>query len=264
MAAEQAIEQLAKVILNFVNFGITILVFMLIWEGIRLVAGPKGETAKAVGGRLTDWKKSPVLNLIKKGRGRYRTRLLNEYLQEQKETQFLNGAVQAAQNALAAVEKVRGAKEINSEQERDELVKAVEEVETHLKAVKQRYGRVNRATFRQERALGPLFEKWREAGKDVKDLMALENNILKLHKECLTEVNNVINHYEKLKGDLKPVKSHSAFPVTLSASPLETPLREMQNNLQDEVYELEDVYKKQVEVDKEVQAIISKVRPLWS
>ncbi|MEK6951039.1 MAG: hypothetical protein AABX13_04930 [Nanoarchaeota archaeon] len=265
MAIEQAFEQLAKAILNFVNFGITILTILLIWELIRLVMGPKpGEAASAVGNRLTDWKKSPVLKAIKKGRGRWNTRMLNEYLQEQKETQFLNEAVKASQNALAAVEKVRGAKEITSEKERDEMVNAVEELEAHLKAVKHRYSRVKRATFRQERALEPLIKKWREAGKDVQELIALENNLLKLHKECLAEVDTVMNHYGRLDGHLKVVKSYPSFPIALSGSPLETPLKEMQNNLQDEVYELEEIYKKQVEIDKEVQAIISKVKPLWS
>lgn len=264
MAIEQAFEQLSKAILNFVNFGITILVLLLIWEGIRFIAGPKGETAKAVGSRLTDWKKSPVLNMIKKGRSRYRTRLLNDYLQEQKETQFLDRAVKAAQKALAAVEKARSDKEFKTEGERDEMVKAIEEVEKHLKAVKHRYRRVNKATWRQEREMGPLLEKMRKGGKDVKDLITLENNLLKIHKDCVTEADKVISHYEALKGELKAVKSYSGFPVTISGSPLDTPLKDMQNNLQDEIYELEDIYNKQVEADKEVQAIISKVRPLWS
>lgn len=260
MAIEQAFEQLSKAILNFVNFGITILVLLLIWEGIRFIAGPKGETAKATGARLTDWKKSPVLNMIKKERSRYRTRLLNDYLQEQKETQFLDGAVKAAQKALVAVEKARSDKEFKTEGERDEMVKAVEEVEEHLKAVKHRYRRVNKATWRQEREMGPLLEKMRKEGKDVNDLITLENNILRLHKECITEADKVIGHYDTLKTNLTAIKHLTGFPTTIADSVL----KDMQDNLQDEVYELEAIYKKQVEADKEVQGIISKVRPLWS
>ncbi len=272
MAAELAFEQLAKGILNFVNFGITILAIMLIWEGIRFIAGPKGGTAAAVGSRLTDWKKSPVLNAIKKGTGRYKTRLLNEYVQEQRETTNLGEAVKAAKEALAVVEKFRSAKELKNEGEQKELVDAVEKVEEHLKAVKRQYRRVNRATWRQERAIEPIIKKWGEAGKDTKNLMALENNLLRKHKEALAEVDKVVHQYEQLKGDLKAVKDQKSFPASLSvgtpAAPLNSPLaaslKNMQDNLQDELYELEDVYNKQVEIDKEVQGIISQVRPLWS
>ena len=268
-------EELATGVINFVKYGETILVILLIWEGFKFI-GTFGGGAGKVANRMVDWKKSPVLNAIKRQKGRANTRLLNEYLEEQKETTLLDEAVKAAKEALAGVQTVLAAKQMTFVVRMQLFGKTasgklgvVLDLGEKLKTAKQEYRRVNRNTWRQERSVGEIIKKMRAAGMDVKQLLALEANILKLHKECADELNTVLTHYAKMDAAIKAVRNEpqASFQPNgyrlVAGAALLPQMTAMGTNLKNVVYTLEDAYKKQLEVDKEVQGLISLGRRAW-
>lgn len=259
-------EELAKSMLTFVNYGITIVFILIIVEVIKLISF--GGTGAAVSRRLTDWQKSPVLKflgLTKVQQARAKTRLLSEYVEEQKATGLLDDARAAAQDALREVQHTKAGAQI-TEKERDDTIQKIEGLRDKLKEARGEYRRVNKATWRQERQMGPILQKLKDEGQNVNDLVSLENNILKLHKEIIDEVDNALNQFDKMKADVKALKDEPAthFPLTIAGGALATPLNNVGTNLKHVAYKLTEAFDKQTEVDKEVQGIISKARQMWT
>ena len=263
-------EELANNILTFVNYGITVLVIMLIVEFFKFIFA--GGTGTAIGSHLTDWSKSPVLNWIKKQKRQEQTKAINEYLQEGEEVKLLSGAVVAANDALKPTEKLLSVGVVGELAELDKVLDKLGKAGDALRKAQDHYRSVNKATFRQEREFGKLLNKLREEGKDVTQFTALENNILRLHKEIVSEISKVLTHYEAANGSKQFIQKTrdkikgSAFPLTFKTGKdlLKDALTSLQTNLRDDIYLLEDAYKKQVEVEKEMQGIIAQAKQVWA
>ena len=266
------LENVAQNILDFVNYGITLIVLMLLWEVFKFFSGP---SAVAAGGTLAGGVKDLLTRKAKKWAHGDSAKLLNEYLEEQKETSLLHDTVESAEAALTETERIIGDKEIADEAHRDEYVELLKDVGHKLDAARGQYRQVKRATFRQERKTGELLEKLDDRGMDTKGIKALENNILKLHQECIVELDTVLTHYGKIKSEMRAVEKLTPIPAVPGAVAVPTwpvdistihaaLLNKIKTNLEDAKYKLTAVYNKQLQIDKEVQGIISHAKRLWA
>lgn len=272
------LEELGQNILNLVNYGITVIIILMAIEAWRFFS--HGGTAGKVGAGLTDWDKSPVLNFIKKRQGRSKTKLLNEYLEEQKETELLNKAVESVNNALAEVKKIQSAGKINKA-ERDAFLTVVSDVPTKINAAEKEYRRLNRRTWRSERDMKPIIEKMEDAKMDVGDLQKLEEHILILHKECADEIKVADALYDaEVKPNLDKLKNlndtqfaagaggylqlPAVIPRARAPASIGKVLDALKVSLAKDEFQLKAAYDKQLEADKEVQGIVSIAKRLWA
>lgn len=255
-----AFATIGKVVLKLVNWGITIIVILLIIEIIRLFYRVTGKTAGKAAARLTDWDKNPVLNALgwtKKAKRRENTKLLNEYIQEQKTTNMLQEAEKVAQEALLQIKDFVKHRGISTATERDKFLEKIEQLGNHLTDVRREYRRVNRATWRQEREMDKILKRLKETEQDVSQITTLENDILKLHKEAVEELDTVLDIFNGFKKPLQflaklktpaTLDEGSSFPVDLTKL----------------LKSLDAVYKKQEAIDKEVEGLIALVQRLWA
>lgn len=260
--------EFAELVTNIELYAYLVLFLMAVYYFWQFIKGPGNEPGKAAWGfgkSFTDRVQIPFIG--KQARRRSKTRLLNEYLEEQKETDLLRAAVQEAEYAYNAVKQVIAAKEIKNVAVRDQLVRVVESVKTGLEAVKTEYRRLNRKTWRQERAMGPILEKMRNEGMDVNDMIVLEKSILKGHKECAEIIDDVLTHYGDIKDSIEAVRKipEDQFSYKLMGNDNISPhIIKLEQNLKDDIYKLKEAFDKQEKTDKDVQGIISKSKNLWS
>jgi|SRR3989339_1268097 len=175
-------DVIANYIIEFINYGITIVILMIVYEVGSLLFHKK------VTDRLTDWNKSPVLTALglnEKGKRKKMTKLLNEYVEDEKELEMIDKVEDEVNNAVALVESVVQSNSLSKKntsdilqyiKEKGNIDGALSDAITHLRRVEKKQ------TWREEKEMGKLIQKMKEKKLDTSRFEALENDILAKHR----------------------------------------------------------------------------------
>ncbi len=255
-----ALEGLAKDILSYVNYGITIVVILLLIEVGRLAGRLLGMgTETKVGKRLLDFKKSPVLNLLKgedkkakrarKAAAREKTALLNEYVEERKELELIEKAQTELGNFV--VKLTGGEKIAEVEKLFGKFKKAVEKADKEV-------SRLERKTFRQERRYHQLIQELEDAGIRPNDLSAVkvyEKDLLVQHDNVVKAIEEVKKVLGKIGNQLKK-KNATKLLSAGGAAAVQTETDVVDKGLKDAKKAQEQAY-------KETESIIAAFQKFW-
>ena len=272
-----ALETLANQILALVNWGITILVLMLIWEMYQFVRGGEeaGPLLKAGGGMDNFWKgvKAKIPGTTARAR-RVHKRELNEYILEEAEEKSLDSLKGSALHILSGLEAVANRKYF-TRSEQVGLVQAVQQFGEKLNDTKRYFRNLNRRTSRAENGLDKLFEYYKEKGIEVpKEVKILEENILKLHQQTGQDIAKVEALYAQIVAGSEAMKKlESMTQEMFGGAPYKIETKSEPFNLEhlyylisafrNETFLLEDAYKKQAEAKQDMQGIIAETRGLY-
>ncbi len=271
-----ALETLANQILALVNWGITIIVLMLIWEVIQFFRGGADAEPllKAGGGMDKFWKgvKARVPGTAMRAR-RVQKKELNEYILEEKEEKYLDLLKGKALEILSDLEAV-ASRGYFSQSEKTNIVGKVKEFGEQLNQVTRNFRNLNKRTSRAESGLDNLFDYLKK--KDIKvpaEVKDLEEHILVLHRQTGEEIAAVQGVYTKIVNSDAMKKLDSLTPAMFAGAAYKIGTGSVPFNLvqlyalikgfKNQRFLLEDAYKKQAEAKKEMQGIISETRGLY-
>lgn len=271
-----AFEQLANTILNFVNFGVTILVIMLLWEIFRFVfigtggalhkAGKKslGEVWEGVQ-EFTGRKEVKEKKKIKRQASRVKTTLLSEYLEEKKELELLDVVRQALAEFSSAVSNgmARGFPDKSAIQE---FKKRNDDLQGAVRDATKEVARLKRTTFRQERRSQKLIKELANVGIDKSDLdkiRSLENEVMIQHEEVIRVMATLSSTAHKIDAQGGAIGSTKAVRLPPSNSALQNRLYAIRSLLPTFTAALDETEKAQTRAYKEVEGLEVKLRSLW-
>ncbi|GEM_PF-6703635 len=287
-----AIETLANGLVNLTSWGIGIVAIMAVWEFYNFVVGSKkeetiggiGERGKKIGNWLLERK--PIGSAVEKIaggsiKGRYSRRQakleLNEYILVEEEEKMLDESLIAGRKVVDSLESVSKRKEFSGLKEVEEVREAIKELGDMLRKNRKDFSRINRSSIRETKGMKRLINRLKKEGRSVpNEVLALERNILVLHAETAKEVGNAIAEHDALVSsdemerlqnlDVRDFGNNPNSKYVLNDSSVAgfvfylNHLKKLLKGFQDEVFLLQDAYKKQAEVKKELQGIISQIR----
>ncbi len=254
-------EQLANAVLSFVNWGITIVVIMLIWEIIQFIRGGTEDRGES---KLTDWESNPVLNKLgwtKKAKAaekvrhaasREETAMLNEYVEEKKELELLDDAVTQAQEFFTMVAGAAKSSKIDEAS----LKSKFKEVDTAVKKAGKETDKLKRNTWRERRKMKELYKSLGDAGVskgELDKLRSLEDLVLKSHVYVITNLASAaaaINRGNSMVTGLAKSKTKVL-----------TTLREL--FYKEVIPMLQNAQGGQRSAYKDTEALIAKIRAVW-
>jgi hypothetical protein len=218
------ITDLALSLVNLINYGITIVIIMLIVEFAKLFGGT------SAGSHMTDWKKSPVLNAIKRGKKKWHVGQLNEAIVEEKELQLVENVLAATNLAKNEMDSLTKKTELTQKEYDEGLGKhgghttiltrtpknKIVLVGFRLQKAINYFRRVKKKTWRQQSETGTLISKLEAQGEDISGIVAKEKKILVLHKETKGNLLAAMAELKKVRaGQVEP----KIFPVAMGADP---------------------------------------------
>src|SRR3989338_4982344 len=173
-------EQLANAVLSFVNWGITIVVIMLIWEIIQFIRGgteERGDGTSGIGkkslgeikevfNKWTGRDEVEKKKKVKRAASREETKLLSEYIEEKKEL----GLIEEAQQKLLEFETVVNGAVSSKSIPKTKFTEAYKNLVDAVEEAGKETNRLKRVTFRQERRSGQLIKELEKAEVKDKDL----------------------------------------------------------------------------------------------
>ena len=261
-------EAVALNILNFVNWGITLLVFMLIWEVIQFIRG--GETSVSdvtrTGSEWFDKAKSWVgakgeEKKVKRSARREKTAALNEYVEEKKEVELMKTVAENL-NAFFGIVNTGLSKGIDNKKV---FVKSYDAVTKALKELTNETSRLKRVTFRSERRTDQLLKDLEEADADDKQLKqarALERDILAQHDQVEQKVKRLAGLNSDISTNVRELEKLSGNTLTL-ANDVPANLKSIKSGVEAANKELGAAIKAQNQAYKEAEALIAKFKSLW-
>ena len=261
------LEELAQEILSFVDWGRTILMFMLVIEIWRFITfgGTVGSGISNIG----QW----VKGIPGRYKRRSHQRLLNDYILEEREEKDFDELKRKALRILTQLEDIASRKAI-SFTEKSDIVQDIQDFGEELTKTKRVFRDMNKTTARADNGLDQLFAYFKKEGIKVPDeVKALENNILLLHQQTGQELASVEGVYEKIVKSQamdgldsleEDVFGDSGFQIIATSKPFnEANLQYLIKGFQNEKFLLEDAYKRQAEAKKEMTGIIAETRGLY-
>ncbi|MDO8510657.1 MAG: hypothetical protein Q7S55_00670 [Nanoarchaeota archaeon] len=258
------LENLANGILGLVNWGITIIVFMFLWECYKFITnGTEGgkEVAGKVGKKI--WKYVPGTTARAK---RVTKKEMNEYIMEEREEQKLDEVKNALSTLVADFEVLSPLRKRSTPPEAQKFLKLFGKLEDKIKDAKKYFRGLNRRTSRAQTGINRLFEYMKDKGvKDdqlVQKVKVMEDMILKLHQQTAEEVSKVEAEYGSL-NDSSIMKELRSFSEGSSASPMSPRKHESVMLYLKEMAELlEKAYGHQTKAKQQLQGVIALTRGL--
>ena len=253
---EGYIEGIAVWILQLANWGITILVIMLVIEIWKFFSfGTKGQEAvsNAPGNLLKTLgvgEEAKKERKTKRDASRVKTAALNDYVEEKKELDLISKALEECNNFATAVVKY-GITPKPSKADTDQIRDKLNTFKDSVDAVKSEYDKLNKRTARQERAGGKLIKDLEDAEigkKDMEKARAYESDILKNHNDVVQGISKVKSSIEKLDQLLKT--------GSLPTRNLEKVVLEMRTKLN-------LIKESQEKAYKEIEALIALFQKSW-
>jgi len=189
------LEELAKAMLSFVDWGRGIIVFLII---IEIFKGLKGsDTVSEAAGKTGKWlwartpgTKAKAKRVIKKG--------MNEYVLEAKEEERINEIKRGTLKVAADLEVLTKA-EFSSRQVENTL-RDIKNLGNRIKGAEKNFRGLNRRTSREQTAIGRLFNYMKKKGLKnaelVEKVTVFEKEILELHQKAADELGKVRADYE--------------------------------------------------------------------
>ncbi|MEK6863375.1 MAG: hypothetical protein AABW53_01630 [Nanoarchaeota archaeon] len=264
------LENLAQQILSLVNWGITIIVLMIVWEIIQL-AQKSNVISNFAGGSFNAavWMK----NLPRRFARRTHKAELNEYIDEEKEEKNLDTLKHGALDVLAELE-TYGNRRYFVVSEHTKLVRTILGFGENLRAVKRTFTDLSKTTNRADRKLDKMFDYFKKKKIKVPDeVKALENNILLLHQQTARDIAGVEDVYRGIltSDDMKALESlkpemFEGGPYRILTDSVPFNLKQLYKLIEGfrkEEFLLEDAYKRQGEAKKEMTGIIQETRSLY-
>lgn len=257
-----ALETLANGILGLVNWGITIIAIMLLWECYKFITnGTEGgkEVAAKAGKKI--WKYMPGTRARAK---RVTKKEMNEYIMEEKEEQKLDEVKNAVSTIIADIEVL--AKKPASPPEAQKFLKMAEKAGDKIKDAKKYFRGLNRRTSRAQTGINRLFNYMKDKGVRDDDLVqkvkVFEGNILKLHELTAQEVGKVEAEYASTT-DLPAMEKLRLVSKGSSASlPTARELDELLKAFENMASILENAYEHQTKAKQQLQGVIALTRGL--
>ncbi len=271
-------EQLANAVLSFVNWGITIVVIMLIWEIIQFIRG--GTEDRGVGewqtgrkslGEIKDsfneWtgrKEVQKQKKIKRQASRDKTRLLNEYIEEKKEKELLDKALVALKEFDDVADKAIN----NGIDNKKAFTASFNELKKALQESANEINRLKRATWRQERQTDRLIKELEEVAsdKELQALKALDRDILVRHDKVVKSLAESQSSFVPISQAVSAVNT-AKTPIKISDSikgkTLQQHIRNARVALDEVEKKLKEAVKEQAEAYKEVEGLIARMKKLW-
>ncbi len=271
-----ALETLANQILALVNWGITILVLMLIWEIYQFIRGgaEAGPLLKAGGGMDNFWKgvKARIPGTAAQVR-RVQKKELNEYILEEREETELDKLKAYALHLVTQMEAIAN-RSYFTRSEQVNLVQDIRGFGELFNQVKRYFRSLNKRTSREQSGLDKFFQYVKKKGIEVpEEVKALENNILKLHQQTGQDIAGVEELYREILNSksMKILESMTTemfggatYKIDTKSEPFKLGhLYELIKGFRKEEFLLEDAYKRQAEAKKEMQGIIAETRGLY-
>jgi len=265
-----ALHPLVQGIAALVDWGIGIVVFMMIMEIVKAFHRSGGTSA--VGGGLAGAGKW-VAGIGKRKARNVQKKEINEYILEEKEQKDLDELKGEALHILTEFEAVANRGDLSSK-EKDNIVKMTTNFGEMLTETKRTFRNLSKRTSRADNGLDKMFDYFKKKGIKVpEEVKALENNILKLHQETAQEIAKVDVIYRQILNSpaMTTFKSmtddnfgEENYKVQTGSSPFNlAQLHLLIKGFQDERFLLEDAYKKQTEAKKELTGIIQETRDLY-
>lgn len=225
-------EQLAQAVLGFVNWGITLVVIMLIWEIIQFIRGgseERGTGSSGIGkkslGEIKDsfneWTgraEAEKKKKVKRAASREETQLLSDYIEEKKELEL----IEEAQKRFAVFDTVVNGAISSKSIPQKKFTESYTELVTVVEAAGKEINKLKRTEFRQQRRSSQLIKLLEEAGAKTKvldELRASENYILERHDKLIKEIataNTILEDSGLIGKAVKAItrKSKVSIPIT--------------------------------------------------
>ncbi len=274
-------EQLAQAVLGFVNWGITIVVIMLIWEVIQFIrggsedrgAGSSGIGKKSLGeikegfNKWTGREEVEKKKKVKRAASREETKLLSEYIEEKNEL----GLIAEAQKKLTEFDVIVNGAVSSGSIPRIKFTEAYKALFEAVKEAGENINKLKRVTFRQERRSDQLIKELDKAGADDKvlqKLRAAENDILKKHDELIKEIATALTILQdsgligKAVNEITKKSRAASIPIT-AGTPIEQNIGFIHGELDTVEANLKVATKAQKEAYDMVEGLIAQFRKLW-
>ncbi|MBI2582043.1 hypothetical protein HYV87_02875 [Candidatus Woesearchaeota archaeon] len=267
------LETLAKQILGLVDWGITILALMIVWEFIQLLKLSGGGVAGGVWGAGKGLFKA-VGSVPRRLARRAHKAEINQFITEEKEEEYLDRLKSWAVHIVTELEAVASQRKI-SQSQKNALVNAIDQFGGKLNEARRYFRDLSRATNRDSRRLEKMFNYFKEKKIAVTDdVKKLEQHIIVLHAETADELAKVEEMYQAIveSENMKWLKSIPPeafgggwFPLVARSDVAFSldKLYQLIKVFKQQEFLLEDAYSKQAEAKKEMTGIIQETRPLY-
>ncbi|MDO8656395.1 MAG: hypothetical protein Q7K45_04095 [Nanoarchaeota archaeon] len=273
-------EQLAQAVLGFVNWGITIVLIMLVWEIIQFIRGGSEERdtgSSGVGKKslseikegFNKWTGRDEVEKKKKitrDAAREETSALNEYIAEETELKHLDDAVVKAQECLKLVGDAQTspatspAKIINVF---ESISSKFKEVNRAVQAAENQTKELTRTTWRERRKMKELLKSLDDADVskgDLDSVRALEDQVLKRHDYVITNLASAVAALHRGDSTAKKLSSNAKNEIPKKTIYLTT-LREL--FYKEVIPMLQKAQGGQRSAYKDTQDLISRIRKVW-
>ena len=278
--AIQALTQLAETILDVVDWGIGIVTALLVWEILAAIFNSSKKGVEA--SKIMELERSPVLKwlgLSKEGKRLKRTKAVNTYLANETEEKRLENCVSEVEIQIERLEGWDTNKEIpnhtdlaNFRQKADQAQKAIIGARKYFKVLK-------RDEWRSNSGLDKMLKDMEDQDAKVNKIKALENNIMKLHKETSDEVKKAEAHFKTIlqsdawKAIMKLKKSNFTAADKFNINPPSgrtpnnrfnrTHLAALITGFGNDLLMLKGAFKKQTKAKQEVQGLMAETREFY-
>ena len=256
------LETLANGILGLVNWGITIITVMLLWECYKFITGGSEAGAEKAG---KAWKSiKPYLPGTNAKAKRVTKKEMNEYIMEEKQEQKLDEVKHTVSTIIADLDVF--AKKTVSPPEAQKFVKLVGKLGDKIKDAKKYFRGLNRRTSRAQTGIQRLFDYMKDKGvKDdelVQKVKVMEDTILKLHQLTAEEVGRVEAEYASLDSLPAMEKLRSESKGSSASSPTKNEINDLKDVFWAMDADLDQAYKHQTKAKQQLQGVIALTRGL--
>ncbi len=256
------LETLANGILGLVNWGITIIVAMFLWECYKFITGGSEAGSEAAN---KAWKNAKAYLPGTSARAKRVTKKeMNEYIMEAEEQERINEVKQVTSEVVAGLEVFK--KEQFAPRQVENVLKKIELLGKKIKGAEKGFRRLNKATSREQTGMGRLFKYMKKKGLKnaelVQKVTIMEETILKLHQQTADELGKIRAEYggilnsNSMKVLQEEAENKATSPDHLRAA------GELADDFKRLSTLLQKPYEYQTEAKKEMVTVISLTRSL--
>ena len=256
-------DTLSLWLLNLVDWGRGIIVFLIVMEIFKGIKGPAG--AAVVGKGIGKGFQKYLNHKSKRYAKRAMKKEMNELIMEEVEEERLNGIKHTALEVVAILEVLK--KEQIPSQKAKKFPKVVERLGDRIKGAEKYFRGLNRRTIRAQKGLKRLFDYMKKEGAQDADLVqkvqAYERTILKLHTETADELVKVEKEYTRiLRSNAMDILREEAKGNNVTPESHVKAIKDLSDDFNGIEPLLEDAYKRQTGAKQAVVALMAITRNL--
>ncbi len=256
------LETLANGILGLVNWGITVITVMFLWECYKFITGGSEAGSEAAN---KAWKNAKAYLPGTSARAKRVTKKeMNEYIMEENEEQKLDEIKRMVSTVVADLEVFEKTKALPHEAQK--FIKTFVKLGDKIKDAKKYFRGLNRRTSRAQTGIERLFNYMKDKGvKDaelVKKVKVLEETILKLHEQTAREIERVEAEYARLEAhdEMKKLIAISKGGPAASITYGRQEMVNLRSAFEEVAVILDSAYQHQAKAKQEMQGVIALTR----